>query len=77
MGVNRTRQNVSRIVLPWHPFLSRVNAKLRAVDSSFAALGFPELQPHVAWCLGAKSVQQRMQADAQIKLRRVREDNNS
>ena len=49
-GGNGKRRGLnSRLILPYHPSLSRVNSLLQDVTADFDSLGFPHLAPWVTW----------------------------
>ena len=62
-GKLRTKTTrVSRIVLPYHPCLRRINARLTEVFQDFVDNDFADLCPQVAWSLGGRSILSKIQA---------------
>ena len=67
-GKSVAEKKCSRIVLPYHPCLRRLNARLATVHASFCVHGWHELVPKVSWCVGGQSVSRLVLADGKKKL---------
>ena len=70
-GSGKSRQvssKCSRIVLPYHPGLRRVNALLAGTYEEFSSHGWSHVIPKVCWSLGGRNIQRLMQADGKLKL---------
>ena len=57
-----------RIVLPYHPRFSRLNAKFSLMREAFGDSGLQEMVPQLAWSLAGPSILRRVQAEYRAKL---------
>ena len=67
-GNGKRRGLNSRLILPYHPSLSRVNSLLQDVTADFNSLGFSHLAPWVTWSLHKPSIMRKLLADSRTKL---------
>ena len=61
-------QKCSRIVIPYHPCLRRLDNLLSAVHDDFRAHDWHDLVPKVSWCLGSPNMARLMNSDSVKKL---------
>ena len=67
-GNGKRRGASTRIILPYHKSLSRVNHLLRDVVQDFVSLDFPNFAPIVTWSLGRPSIMKKLLMDSRTKL---------
>ena len=58
----------SRLIMPYHPALRGLSARLRDLRADFMAAGIPDLAPEVAWSLGGSNISRLCLSDAKHKL---------
>ena len=67
-GKLSSQQRCSRIIMPFHPGLHRLNRIVRSFHSEFESLSWHNHLPVVTWRLGAPSIYRRLLRDSRIKL---------